>query len=81
MPQRRLHDLPDVLRKAGLRVVVVPGWETRSRPESTGGFAPVGNLWHHTGSKDVNPLSIDDDYAYARWLAEVGRSDLPAPLA
>jgi hypothetical protein len=80
MPQRRLTDLPAVLRKAGLHVVEVPGWETRSRPESTGGFAPVGNLWHHTGAKDVNPLSIEDDLAYARWLAEVGRSDLPAPL-
>ena len=80
MAQRRLLDLPDVLRKAGLKVVVVPGWETRSRPESTGGFNPIGNLWHHTGSKDTNPLSIEDDFAYARWLAEIGRSDLPAPL-
>lgn len=80
MPQRRLTDLPAVLRKAGLRVVEVPGWQTFSRPESTGGFAPVGNLWHHTGSKDTNPLSLDDDLKYAQWLAEIGRSDLPAPL-
>lgn len=80
MAQRRLTDLPAVLRAEGLKVVEVPGWQTRSRPESTGGFAPVGNLWHHTGSKDTNPLSIDDDLAYARWLAEIGRSDLPAPL-
>lgn len=80
MTQRRLTDLASVLRKAGLRVVTVPGWETRSRPESAGGFAPVGNLWHHTGSKDQNPLSIEDDFEYAKWLAEVGRSDLAAPL-
>lgn len=80
MAQRRLHDLPDVLRKAGLRVVEVPGWRDFSRPESTGGFNPVGNLWHHTGAKDTNPLSLDDDLAYAKWLAEIGRSDLPAPL-
>jgi hypothetical protein len=80
MTQRRLHDLPAILRKAGLKVVEVPGWETRSRPEWTGGFDPVGNLWHHTGAKDTNPLSLEDDFAYARWLAEVGRSDLPAPL-
>lgn len=80
MPQRRLHDLPDVLRKAGLRVVEVPGWREFSRPESTGGFAPVGNLWHHTGAKDTNPLSVADDLEYAKWLAQVGRSDLPAPL-
>jgi hypothetical protein len=80
MTQRRLTDLATVLRKAGLKVVEVPGWQTRSRPESTGGFAPRGNLWHHTGAKDTNPLSIDDDRAYANWLAEIGRSDLPAPL-
>lgn len=80
MTQRRLHDLPDVLRKAGLRVVEVPGWREFSRPESTGGFDPVGNLWHHTGAKDTNPLSIEDDMAYAKWLAQIGRSDLPAPL-
>lgn len=80
MPQRRLTDLPAVLRKAGLHVVEVPGWREFSRPESTGGFAPVGNLWHHTGAKDTNPLSIEDDLKYAEWLAEIGRSDLPAPL-
>lgn len=80
MSQRRLHDLPSVLRKAGLHVVEVPGWRDLSRPESSGGFTPVGNLWHHTGSKDTNPLSIEDDYAYAVWLAKVGRSDLAAPL-
>lgn len=80
MSQRRLHDLPTVLRKAGLHVVEVPGWREFSRPESTGGFAPVGNLWHHTGSKDTNPLSIEDDYEYAVWLAKIGRSDLAAPL-
>lgn len=80
MPQRRLTDLPTVLRKAGLHVVEVPGWRELSRPESSGGFAPRGNLWHHTGSKDTNPLSIEDDLAYAKWLAQIGRSDLPAPL-
>lgn len=80
MTQRRLHDLPHVLRRAGLHVVTLPDFATTSRPESAGGFAPVGNLWHHTGSKDTNPRSIEDDYEYALWLAEVGRADLAAPL-
>ena len=76
----RFTDLADVLRAADLKVVEVPGWQGNARPASTGGFNPVGNLWHHTGSKDTNPESIEDDYRYAEWLAEVGRSDLPAPL-
>jgi hypothetical protein len=80
MTQQRLLDLPSVLRQARLHVVEVPGWRELSRPESAGGFAPVGNLWHHTGSKDTNPLSIEDDYEYAVWLAKIGRSDLAAPL-
>lgn len=80
MTYRRLNDLADVLRDAGLKVVEVPGWKENGRPSSTGGFNPGGNLWHHTGAKDTNPNSITDDYAYARWLAEIGRSDLPAPL-
>lgn len=75
-----LTDLAAVLRAAGLKVVEVPDWQTRARPASTGGFAPRGNLWHHTGAKDTNPLSITDDREYAEWLAEIGRSDLPAPL-
>ncbi len=80
MPQERLTTMARRLRRAGLHVVEVPGWRDRSRPESTGGFAPVGVLWHHTGSKDVNPESIEDDQEYAEWLAKIGRSDLPAPL-
>lgn len=75
-----LTDLASVLRDAGLQVQEIPGWRTRGRPASTGGFDPVGNLWHHTGARDTNPLSLKDDAAYAKWLAEIGRSDLPAPL-
>lgn len=73
MTYRYLTDLADVLRAAGLRVVEVPGWKTRGRPASTGGFDPQGNLWHHTGSSEGGRR-------YADWLATVGRSDLPAPL-
>lgn len=79
-----IHFLPDTLadtlRARGLKVVEVPGWKTRSRPALTGSFDPEGELWHHTGAKDTNPHSIVDDQHYADWLAEVGRSDLPAPL-
>lgn len=63
--------LPADLRAAGLSVVDLADWQTRGRP--TGGFAPVGVLWHHTGGDA-------DGLAYAKWLALTGRSDLPAPL-
>lgn len=72
-------NLPEVLRKAGLKVVTIDGWETRGRPASTGGFNPVGVLNHHTGSFD-GPGDPNDDLSYARWLGLIGRSDLPAPL-
>lgn len=72
-------NLPKLLRDRGLTVVEVDGWEDRGRPASKGTFRPVGVLWHHTGSVDKagDPA---DDLAYARWLANVGRADLPAPL-
>jgi hypothetical protein len=70
-----LTDMADVLRRAGLKVVEIPGWKTRGRP---GTFAPVGVLCHHTGSANTG---LDKEYGYANWMATVGRSDLPAPLA
>jgi hypothetical protein len=73
MTYRFLTDLGKVLRDAGLDVVEIPGWSSRGRPASTGSFDPRGNLWHHTGGPA-------DGLEYARWLALVGRSDLPAPL-
>ena len=76
---RYLTDLADVLTKAGLDVEEVSGWKTRGRPKSTGGFNPVGVLWHHTGSYD-SLTDARDDTEYAAWLAKSGRSDLPAPL-
>ncbi|MDQ3222722.1 MAG: N-acetylmuramoyl-L-alanine amidase, partial [Gemmatimonadota bacterium] len=69
-------DLPERLRKAGLKVVTIDGWETRGRP---GSFAPVGVLNHHTGSFDRDG-DFADDLAYAKWLFLQGRADLPAPL-
>jgi hypothetical protein len=72
-------DLPARLRKAGLKVVEIDGWRERGRPASTGSFAPVGVLNHHTGSHD--PIGdFADDLSYAKWLFRTGRADLPAPL-
>lgn len=68
-----LTDLAAACRKSGLTVVELPGWQTRSRPASTGGFDPRGVLVHHTGG-------ASDDRTYAEWMAFTGRSDLPAPL-
>jgi hypothetical protein len=65
-------NLPDLLRKHGLTVVEIDGWQKRGRPSSTGGFAPVGVLCHHTASasngRDAIPLLVQ------------GRSDLEGPL-
>ena len=66
--------LPGALRAAGLTVRTSPGWQNRGRPASTGGFAPVGILVHHTASSK----SASDD-AVVRLLVN-GRSDLPGPL-
>lgn len=68
-----LTDLADACRKSGLRVVELPGWRTRGRPASTGGFDPSGVLCHHTGG-------AANDRGYVEWMAYTGRSDLPAPL-
>lgn len=68
-----LTDLATACRKSGLAVVELPGWQTRTRPASSGGFDPKGVLVHHTGGNS-------DDRTYADWMALTGRSDLPAPL-
>lgn len=77
----RLPDnLPALLRKAGLNVVVIDGWEDRGRPASTGGFAPVGVLNHHTGAS-ARGWDRAKELAYAKWMFLVGRGEaLPAPL-
>lgn len=50
MSGRYLTDLADVLRRAGLSVVELDGWQTRAR--SSGGYdgAPWCVMWHHTAS-------------------------------
>jgi hypothetical protein len=49
--------LPDVLKFAGLKVSLVPGWETRGRGD-VGRI--VGVICHHTaGSRDGNMPSLN----------------------
>jgi hypothetical protein len=69
------HDLPARLRRHGLTVREVPGWKTRGRPASTGGFAPVGVLCHHTATG-----RNWTDAAVVNLLVR-GRPDLPGPLS
>lgn len=74
MSYRYLTDLADAARKSGLRVVELPGWRTRGRPSSTGGFDPRGVLCHHTGG-------ASGGRRYVEWMAYTGRGpSLPAPL-
>jgi peptidoglycan hydrolase-like protein with peptidoglycan-binding domain len=63
--------LPEALRNAGLKVALVPGWETRGRAEMG---TVLGVLCHTTvGPRSGNMPSLNT-------LIE-GRSDLPGPLA
>ena len=64
--------LVDVLRGAGVQVVVEGDWLNRMRP---GDFNPIGVLWHHTAatSSATNPHP-------ALNVCINGRSDLPGPL-
>jgi len=60
---RYLTDLADVLRAAGITVVEVDGWQTRSR--SSGGFAdgrPTHLMVHHTASPPHTDGQRDVDY-------------------
>jgi hypothetical protein len=64
--------LADVLRAAGVQVVLEGDWLNRMRP---GDFNPIGVLWHHTAatSSASNPHP-------ALNICINGRSDLPGPL-
>ena len=68
------RNLPKILRDAGLKVEEIEGWRERGRPASTGGFAPVGVLCHHTATTKAT-----SDTNVIRLLVN-GRSDLPGPL-
>lgn len=60
MGARYLTDLGDVLTAAGLDVVLVDGWQTRSR--SSGGYdgdRPWCAMWHHTASQASAQGDVD----------------------
>jgi hypothetical protein len=60
------------LRAEGVDVVEHPGWRTRQRPASTGGFGPInGVMVHHTVTSGTS-RSVD--------LCVRGHSTLPGPL-
>jgi hypothetical protein len=63
--------LPDVLKAAGLRVALVPGWENRGRKEMG---AVLGVMCHHTADAGSGNMPTLDTLIR-------GRSDLPGPLA
>jgi hypothetical protein len=61
--------IADRLRRAGLAVVEVDGWQTRGSDS----FSPRGGVDHHTaGSNNGNAPSLN--------VCTHGRSDLPGPL-
>ena len=68
-----LTNLADILRGAGLKVVEVPGWQTRGHGQMAG---VRGVLWHHTATA----ASAAGDYP-SQNIVTNGRSDLPGPLA
>lgn len=69
-------NLPDILRKHGLKVVEIAGWRDRG---VDGSFNPVGVLCHHTaGHDDIGDPG--DDLAYVKNVLVKGRADLRGPL-
>jgi hypothetical protein len=68
---RALFDLADVLRRAGLRVREIDGWQQRQRGGTGYGQEdPIGIVVHHTasssswdGEPDVNYLAVQCDVA------------------
>lgn len=63
--------LPEVLKEAGLKVALVPGWENRGAGDMG---VVLGVICHHTGTaKAGNMPSLN--------TLINGRSDLPGPLA
>jgi len=85
MSIRMLTDLGDALTGAGIPFTGIPatvydptgasGWETRTRPPSTGNFDPQGVLCHHTAS----PAGTTDRTDLQVILA--GNSGAPGPIS
>ena len=71
--------LPDVLKAAGLKVSLVPGWETR-------GLGDVGSIFgvicHHTGVNDPQKRIMPSLHSLRDGRqASPGLQALPGPLA
>lgn len=63
--------LPDVLRAAGLKVVLVDGWATRGRAEMG---TVEGVMCHHTANRRSGNMPTLDSLV-------LGHKDLPGPLS
>jgi hypothetical protein len=63
--------LPDVLRAAGLKVVLVDGWATRGRAEMG---TVEGVMCHHTANRRSGNMPTLDTLV-------LGHKDLPGPLS
>lgn len=71
--------LPDVLKDAGLKVSLVPGWETRGLGDVG---AIVGVICHHTGVRNPGRLNMPTLNSLIKGRrAEPGLAALPGPLA
>lgn len=74
-----LTDLAHTLRAAGLRVVEVPGWQTRGRGEMT---SVQGVIDHHTaGASYGSVFEIGDPIYPSLPVVRDGRTGLPGPLS
>jgi peptidoglycan hydrolase-like protein with peptidoglycan-binding domain len=75
--------LPDVLKNAGLKVALVPGWEDRGYPDSSGN-KNVGTIFgvicHHTGVNSDKNMPTLNSLVNGR-KAEPGLKAIPGPLA
>ena len=69
----RLLDLADVARKSGLRVVEVPGWQTRGTEMAAG--SPGTIVAHHTATSRLAAGDLP-----TLGILKSGRSDLTGPL-
>lgn len=71
-----LDNMATVLRAAGLKVVEVPGWQSRGYAGQDL-KAALGVLWHHTAT---NRLQFASNNMPTLGMLANGRSDLPGPL-
>lgn len=76
--------LPDVLKSAGLKVALVPGWEDRGAADSHGNRnmgTVLGVICHHTGVKDKSKNMPTLHALINGRKAEKNLKAIPGPLA